>query len=190
MEKQPEIGRYRRLLKQISKIATEASMTGALSDGNPVAIEQYNRILERLSAKGFDPDGLFPPLPEDASFDRVGVAAEMLSAYLVEDEGESPATRLPNIVIGNLGSLSELEKLKDLGKQIRENLPEWMREKEAGDADRMRAEADRIQAEADRMRAEADRLRANARRAGASDDSEAETVRANPDAIPMPDLAR
>jgi hypothetical protein len=129
-EKRAELRRVRRLLGQIYRMAEHASMTGALANGAPDAVEKYNLVLRHLESKGYDVSILFPPLPDDASFDRVGVAARLLEGYLAED-AEEPSHRHgrhgvhgphpPNVVIGNLHGL---EELKDLGKTIRDNIAE------------------------------------------------------------------
>jgi hypothetical protein len=119
-----EIRRIRRLLGQIYRMAEHASLSGALANGAPDAVEKYNLILRHLESKGYDVSVLFPPLPEDSSFDRVGVAARLLEGYLAEDAEERPGKHTshgPQVVIGNM---SGLEELKDLGKTIRENIAE------------------------------------------------------------------
>jgi hypothetical protein len=142
------------MLRQMYRMAEHASMTGALSAGAPDAVEKYNLLVAHLERLGLVSGPLFPPLPADASFDRVGVASKLLDGYLegcLEQEDESNARARgfsggPNIVIGNLPDLKELEKLKDLGKTIREHLPEWLRQgpeekrpSEASEADTVKA---------------------------------------------------
>jgi hypothetical protein len=143
-----ELRRIVRLLKKIAEMAEQTSLTGALSGGAIDALERYNLILTNLENKGIDLGGMFPPLPANASFDRVGVAANLLAAYLKEEE-EERSLGAPNIVIGNLGSVSDLEKLKDLGKMIEENFPEWMRRKpaETGNTPTDKTEADTVKVE-------------------------------------------
>lgn len=116
----PELGRIHRLLKQIYKISEHASLTGAFLNGGEDAREKYNLILAHLNKKGYDLELMFPPLPADASFERVGVAAKLLSAYITDEDAEK-AQSAPNIIIGNLGSF----ELKDLDKVIRENMPSF-----------------------------------------------------------------
>jgi len=46
----------------------------------------------------------------------------------VQDDGKAQHGG-PNIIVGSLNGLQGLEELKDLGRTIRESLPEWLREK-------------------------------------------------------------
>jgi hypothetical protein len=132
--KASELRPIRNMLRQMYRMAEHASMTGALSAGAPDAVEKYNLLIAHLERLGLVAGPLFPPLPEDASFDRVGVASKLLDGYLeghLEEEENGRQRGFsggPNIVIGNLPDLKELEKLKDLGKTIREHLPEWLRQ--------------------------------------------------------------
>jgi len=84
-----------------------------------------------LESAGALPGGLFPPLPEEATFDEVGVAAAQLAGYLEEEPGDdvesSPRTG-GNVIIG-LGGLKAFKELKEFGQQIRDHLPEWLESK-------------------------------------------------------------
>jgi|GEM_PF-4461227 hypothetical protein len=124
-----EIRRIRRLLKEINKLADHASLTGSLRNGASEAAEMYNLSLHRLKELGIDATVLFRELPTDAGFDKVGVASKLLYGYLEEDETDTRRFHAPNIVIGNLSGLGDLDKLKDLGQTIRENLRDFLRDK-------------------------------------------------------------
>jgi len=132
-----EVRRIRRLLKQMGDIAHDASLTGAFGDGAPEAIERYNLIIGHLTERGVITGPLFPPLPADASFDRVGIACKLLGEYLVEEASEQQGGKgrsvlagpvnegglfIGNLELGDL-HLHDLEQLKDLGKLLREKLP-------------------------------------------------------------------
>lgn len=127
MAQEKEMKRMIRLLESTAKIAEDASLTGMLKQGQKASVRQYNAILERLRETEEIPDALFPPLEEDASFDEVGVACKQLVAYLQEEEEPAKARSrgvpfLEDSAIINIGG-----DLKDLGKLIRDSLPEWMR---------------------------------------------------------------
>jgi molybdenum-dependent DNA-binding transcriptional regulator ModE len=137
-----EIRRIRRLLQKTAEMAEGASLTGSLKQGGRAAALQYNRALQHLEQLGEIPTELFAPLPEDASLDEVGVAANQLAGYLEdEEEGSSPATAggeshgsHNNVFIG-LGGLKELEQLKGLGQAIRDQMPDWIKNKMGGEVE-------------------------------------------------------
>ena len=117
-----------------AEIRQGASLTGHLSDGAPSAIRRYNAVLQHLERLGAVTPGFFGPLAETAGYDELGVESKLLAGYIKEEE--SDAESLPhgpqgNLIIG-LGGLRELSELKDLGKMIREQLPAWVRGREAG----------------------------------------------------------
>ena len=132
-----EIRRLRRLLREIAELAEHASLTGSLSQGARSAIRRYNQIVTRLERLGIVSAGLFEALPEDASFDELGVDSKLLAGYLEADEEEVERAHHrgphggPNIIVGSLNGLQGLEELKDLGRTIRESLPDWLRERVA-----------------------------------------------------------
>ena len=126
-----EIRRIRRMLKQMYRLAEHASLTGAFSAGATDAVTQYNLILARLAELGAELGILFPPLPQDASFDRLGVASKLLEGYLEEEAPTPPVSAQAglghNIVIG--GNITGLEDLQDIGRMVRENLPDFLRKR-------------------------------------------------------------
>jgi hypothetical protein len=132
-----EIRRIRRMLRETARMAKEASLTQALAKGVRTSVAQYNHIVQHLEKLEAVPTGFFPPLPDDAAFDDVGVASAQLASYLQEDEEEQP--RAPHgpghgngnvhVNIGGLRDLKDLKELKELGQIIREQLPDWMRGK-------------------------------------------------------------
>src|SRR6266852_4335413 len=84
-----DLRRIRRLLRETTRLAEHASMTGSLQGGQKVAIKQYNAIRNHLQDEGIIPEDLFQELDEDeATFDELGVVAGMLDGYL-EDDDES-----------------------------------------------------------------------------------------------------
>src|SRR5260221_1017319 len=85
-----DLRRIRRLLRETTRLAEHASMTGSLQGGQRIAIRQYNAIRNHLQDMGAIPDDLFQELDEDeASFDELGVVAGMLDGYLEEDLAEA-----------------------------------------------------------------------------------------------------
>ena len=127
-EQKNGVRRLRRLLREMFKLAEYASMTGALAEGAVELAGRYNAILQRLTALEIPTDGMFPPLPEDASIDRIGIACKLLSGYLDEEDNSNEDAQGshsgPRVIIGNMHGMEELEKLKDIGRVIRENIAE------------------------------------------------------------------
>ncbi len=167
---QPEIRRIRRLLRETVKLAEHASLTGSLDKGSRIAIRQYNHIREHLQEIGAIPEDLFQDLDEDeATFDELGIVCGMLEGYLVEDEeilneGGKHSTKLQ---VGMVG-LKELEDLKEIGKVIRDSMPEFFRRHaQSGPSDAIRIEIERSMEEAAAAREyarEAEREARNAER--------------------------
>jgi len=117
------IKQARRLLRAITDLARESSMTGSLDKGAKTAIRQYNGLLNHLSETGAVPEDLFSGLDEDEDrFDDLGVACTLLNAYIEEDDGPLPMPPAPpNIVLhGDSEELRELRELRDL---LRERMP-------------------------------------------------------------------
>lgn len=118
----------KRLLRALSDLAVESSLTGSLQKGAKVAVRQYNGLLDHLSeTNGIPgkisavPEGLFSHLDEDEdSFDELGVACVLLNAYLDEDDAAAPAP--PNMVVVHSDS-EELRELRELRDLLRERMP-------------------------------------------------------------------
>jgi hypothetical protein len=134
----PELKKARKMLREISSLSEHVSLTrdpGRGSAGAEDAIRAYNDLLTYIQTQGVETMGMFSPLPNDASFDRVGVASRLLRALLdAELEEEESIEKSVKVVVGRHGThtshinTEELGKLKDIGAVIREHLPEWMRE--------------------------------------------------------------
>jgi hypothetical protein len=141
----PEIRRIRRLLRETVRLAEHASLTGSLDKGSRIAIRQYNHIREHLQEIGAVPVDLFQELDEDEStFDELGIVCGMLEGYLVEDEEILNEGKGPTKVQVGMVGLKELEDLKEIGKVIRESLPEFLRKhSHGGPSDAVRIEIER-----------------------------------------------
>lgn len=122
--------RARRLLRAITDLARDASLTGSLERGARTAIRQYNGLLEYLSKTGVVPRDLFSLLDEDeATFDELGVACALLSAFIEDEETENQPATTETIVVTT--ETQELSELRELGQLIREHMPEVLRIQEA-----------------------------------------------------------
>ncbi|MHB0885093.1 MAG: hypothetical protein ACYC41_04350 [Bacillota bacterium] len=90
------------MAKEIHQVCVEASMTGEFENGARACVRQYNKLLEIVRKEiGNDaPDLFLPPVPEDAEFDEVGIAAAFLHAFVrgyieAADAGEAPKVQKP-----------------------------------------------------------------------------------------------
>ena len=129
-----DIRRARRMLRELYSLAEHASLSGAFrKDGAVEGVQAYNQILRFLGEQAIETNGMFLPLAEDASFDRLGVAARLLRGYLEEEEEGDTDKRGVKIVVGKHGeqgghiAIEELGRLKDIGAIIREHLPDFLR---------------------------------------------------------------
>ena len=84
-ERQQELRGLFHMLEHTAKIAEDAALTGAFSDGETRCITQFNNVLARLNDLNAVPDGLFDELHADASFSQIGIACHQLAAYLNEE---------------------------------------------------------------------------------------------------------
>lgn len=76
------------MLKEIKKVALEASLTGALSGGGNLLVNTYNSIRQKaIEEKWIDDDGIIPVLDVngDVPMDTVGCASTLLMGLLRED---------------------------------------------------------------------------------------------------------
>ena len=154
-EHQPEIRRIRRLLRETVKLAEHASLTGSLEKGGRIAIRQYNHIRQHLQEIGAIPEELFQELDEDeTSFDELGIVCGMLEGYLEEDEEllNEGKIKTGKVQVGMVG-VKDLEDLKEIGKVIREGLPDFLRKYSQGEVgDSIRVEIERSMAAAEAAR--------------------------------------
>jgi hypothetical protein len=100
-----------------------------MAGGKEFAVRSYNSVLTHLSGQGEIPAALFPPLPETASLDEVGIASAQLAEYLRAGlpEPEPQAGSGPKLGDGNV--FFNIGGLGEIGELVREHLPEWLRGK-------------------------------------------------------------
>jgi hypothetical protein len=127
---QNELRRIVRMLEKTASMAEHASLTGSMAGGKEFAVRSYNSVLTHLAEQGEIPAALFPPLPEGASLDEVGIASAQLAEYVragipepQEGQGAGASKLGDNNVFFNIGGLGEI------GELVREHLPEWLRGK-------------------------------------------------------------
>jgi hypothetical protein len=113
-----------RLLEKLRDNANHQTMTGGLAGGEEYARQQFNAILDSLAERGMPLPPYFPPLSEDASIGAVGVAADLVAAYLREmleperEEDRSGGFSFDRFFGGR--------DFAHIGEAIRESMPDWM----------------------------------------------------------------
>lgn len=136
-ENRTEIRRLHGLLREIARLAEHASLTGSMEKGAPSAVRRYNQTLARLELLGLLSEGMFTPLPADASFDEVGVDSKLLAGYLSHDVQESQGDVRPHRPHWKEGRErhrlrnEDLDSFREVGAILRENFPAWFQEKQA-----------------------------------------------------------
>lgn len=79
----PDKEQIYRLLREIKKLASHASLTGSLSEGVSLLIKAYNECYRVLTEMEAIPDmESVAELDETASVDEVGIAASLLAAFI------------------------------------------------------------------------------------------------------------
>jgi hypothetical protein len=174
----------KRMLKELYSVVEHASLTGAFRHGGAAAAQGYNQILTFVRSQEMDTEltGMFSPLPEDTSYDTVAVATRLLLGYVegeIEDakDNDEESDSKVNILLGNAGSrihlskgnkhidLEDLGTIKDIGKIIRDNLPNFIKiEHEESEAERDSRKAARELRDAEREMRDAEREIRNAER--------------------------
>ncbi len=135
-ESASDLRRLARSLQGISKAARDASLTGQFSGSRALAVRQYNSILRRLLSESRVEEDLFEPLPDSATFDEVGFAAQQLSEFIRSDDDDEPRRRFRHggifeaspshvKIVGFPGNIGEL------GDVLREYLPDSIRQRVA-----------------------------------------------------------
>ncbi len=128
-ERQQEIRGLFQILEQTAEIADDSILTQTHKGGENRCVSQFNKVLYRLSEINAVPEGLFDPLPEDASFSEISIACNHLAAYLSEGLGISADLKsmMTNILgksfIENIG-----EEFKEgkIGVLIRKSMPDFL----------------------------------------------------------------
>ena len=128
MNGEKEIRGIMRMLDSIAKTAEQTSLTGAFAEGKGIAIRQYNAILKRLSEMGKIPEGLFPELGEDASFDEVGIACKQLVNYLEGTmEAEERKERKMGVEGRDYAATGDIDDIFIVVGDMLRELGDWLR---------------------------------------------------------------
>ena len=139
MEKVQEIKKLVNVLRKTARLAQQASWSEEEHEGDSArySIEQYNRVLSRLSQLDASVTAVFQPLAMDTSLNVTAMACRQLSAYF-EDELR-PGSGWAGIYDAAVDTDSfkdfwrqSAKDIEDLGDYIREHLESWARDKWKG----------------------------------------------------------
>ena len=130
-ERQQELKGLFHMLEHTAKIAEDAALTDAFTDGETRCITQFNNVLARLQDINAVPDGLFDKLHNDASFSQIGIACHQLAAYL--NEALETTTDFKGWFTSFFGkrfmeNLTEEVADKPIGDLIRKSVPDFLTE--------------------------------------------------------------
>jgi len=82
------------MLKEVKRLASNASLTGALEKGAPILVATYNKCLAAMKTKGdITVEQLFPELLPNADIDEVGVAGQLSPAPAPQPGATPPRHR-------------------------------------------------------------------------------------------------
>lgn len=137
-EREREIAKLVNVLRRSARMAMQSELTGVGQESASFAVEQYNRVLNRL--KEIDPPvgAVFEPLNAGSSMAVAAMACRQLAAYY-EDEvrcgrpyglGVSFDPRAFKDFWSKTG-----QEIEDLGEFIRESIHEWARHRKQSQED-------------------------------------------------------
>ncbi len=140
MERHKEINKLVNVLRKTARMAQNAGWTGDDEDAAAFCVNQYNRVLARLSDLDDGASVIFEPLPDNASLTVVALACRQLAAYY-EDEvrsrhgwGRVYGAAFDSESFQDFWRKSARD-IEDLGEFIRENVEAWADWRKRGYAD-------------------------------------------------------
>ena len=134
MERETEILKLVNVLRKTSRMAQQAAWAGNDETSAAHSVDQYNRVLKRLSDLDEHVAIVFQPLEDDTSLSVVAMACRQLAAYF-EDEVKASGS-WGNIYGAAFDSDSfkdfwrqSAKEIEDLGEFIRENIEAWAKQR-------------------------------------------------------------
>jgi hypothetical protein len=128
MEREKEIAKLINVLRRTARMAVQSELTGVGQDTAGHCVDQYNRVLARLTEIDPGIGGLFKPLSPASSLAVVAMACRQLAAYY-EDEvglGHGYSFSVDAKAFKDFWNRAGRE-IDDLGEFIRESVEEWAR---------------------------------------------------------------
>jgi hypothetical protein len=141
MEKERELKKLINVLRRTARMAMQAEWTGGQQDTAPYCVEQYNRVLARLTELDDSVGKIFSPLPDGSSLTVTAMACRQLCAYYEDEYGRhfwawgGPKAH----GFGYDGEAfkqfwkNSAHEFEELGEFIRESIEEWFRAKKKDD---------------------------------------------------------
>ena len=132
MEREKELAKLINVLRRTSRLALQSEWTGSGQDAAPFCVEQYNRVLARLTEMDAKVGTIFEPLPAGSSLTVVAMACRQLAAYYEDEVGPQKGSRhaygfsIDPTMFKEFWEKSARE-IEDLGEFIRESIEEWAR---------------------------------------------------------------
>jgi len=132
MEREKELAKLINVLRRTSRMALQSEWTGSGEDAAPFCVEQYNRVLSRLTEIDPKVGAIFERLPAGSSLTVVAMACRQLAAYYEDEIGyQKGSSRAYGFAIDPTTFKDFWEKsareIEDLGEFIRESIEEWAR---------------------------------------------------------------
>lgn len=134
MDRSAEINKLVNVLRRTARLTMQAEWTGSDEEAAAYAVEQYNRVLARLTEMDPDLDALFAPLASDSPFSVTAMACRQLAAYYEDEVREASSwQRIYGAAFDPEGFKDFWRKtasdIEDLGDYLRESIDHWARAK-------------------------------------------------------------
>ena len=140
MEREKEIQKLVNVLRKTARMAQQATWAGAEGTSASYSIDQYNRVLARLTEINPAVGAVFQPLESDVSLTVVAMASRQLAAYF-EDEvksndswGQTYGAAFDTDSFKDFWRQSARD-IEDLGEFIRENIETWANQRKGDPTD-------------------------------------------------------
>jgi hypothetical protein len=89
MEREQEIAKLVNVLRRTSRMALQSEWTGSNQEVAAFCVEQYNRVLARLTEIDSSVGSVFGPLAKDSSLTVAAMACRQLAAYYEDEVGKT-----------------------------------------------------------------------------------------------------
>ena len=146
------LNQYKHVLEITKEFAFQASITGMQSGGEKRCIQMFNKILMVVEDQLVT--GLVEPLNADANYSEISIACTQLLALLDENHEEDYRNNR-NKSQGVFGDFENLfqgfdndfqDVFRDLGKKVRDNIPQVIKDKVAEELHRASEEIKKAEA--------------------------------------------